>query len=469
LVALRPKANERGFTLVELLIVIAVLPLIVGALSLGLISVFSLQSGVSNRLGDTSDSQIVSSTFENDVQSAASVTTSAADPGGQCGPSGENQMLGLAWNTNASQGGYETIVSYAEVQNGTAWNLVRQYCSAGYSATPTSTTVISYNVEQPCTLSVTTACQEPPTVFDQSGPETNPLPWTAVLNSSSPANTVTKIEFALNEPNATEKSGAYQYTLAAVPVASTPVVSSGGSPINPATTAGCNFASPGTGQYASTMCLVDFSSLTGNNILAAESGCLEMSVNLPGGSTLYFCIAISGTQVAPSALPTWSNAFLGNSCSGSTSCTTGTPFYTGIAGEPALYQSGSGTTTITISNISVVNATGAAATGWEVIGADAESTDSGESISWTSDKPLSILNNDEPVDTASDPVGNACNNGAGLTESSNDLTVTCAVPSGVNIGLKTGTAMVWATTPDSWKTVLVGGGLQSMVFGLLLS
>lgn len=453
----------------ELIIVTAVLPIIVGALSVGLIAVFSLQSSVSNRLGDTSDSQVVSSTFENDVQSAASVTTTAGDTLGQCGPSSETQLLGLAWNTNTAQGGYQTIVSYAEVQNGSAWNLVREYCADGYSTTPTTSTVISYNVEQPCTATVLADCQEPPTVYDTTGEVANPLPWTAVIDNTTPSLNVTKVEFALAEPNSTEKGGAYQYTLAAVPAAATPLTSGGGSPITPATTSGCNFASPGTGEYASTMCLVDFSSLTGNNLLAAENGCLEMSVDLPGGATMYFCIGITGSTVEPSALPTWENAFLGNSCVGSSSCSTGTPFYTGIAGDPALYQTESGTTTITITNISVINASNVPATGWEVVGADAESTDAGESISWTSNKPLTILNNDESYDTQTDPVGNACNNGTGLTETTNDLTVTCAVPGNVNIGLKTGAAMVWATTPTTWTTTLVGGGLQAMAFGLLLS
>lgn len=465
----RREGPDEGFTLVELLIVVTVLPLIIGALSAGLIAVFSLQSSVSNRLGDTADSQVISSMFENDVQSAASVSTAPSDTAGQCGPSSQVQLLGLASNANVSAGGYETIVSYAEVLNGTSWNLVRQFCTAGYSATPNSSTVISYNLEQPCTSTVTSGCQEPPTIFETSGAVANPLSWTPVVNTSAPTQNVVKIEFALNAPNTTESGGAYQYTLAAIPAASTPVVATGGSPITPATTTGCNFASPGTGAYASTMCIVDFSSLTGNNMLAAEQGCLEMSVALPGGSTLYFCIGITGSTVAPAALPTWSNAFLGNSCAGSTSCSTGTPFYTGISGKPALYQTTNGVTTITISQFSVVNAQGVPATGWEVVGADAESTDAGESISWTSNTPLTILNNDEPYDTPSDPVGNACNNGAGLTETPSHLSVTCAVPSNVNIGLKTGTAMVWATTPKTWTTTLVGGGKEAMVFGLLLS
>lgn len=457
-----PENRDSGFTLVELLIVVAVMPLIVGALAVGLISVFSLQTSTSNRLGDTSDSQVVSANFESDVQSAAAITTAPNNTSAECGPSNEIQLLGLEWNPFPSGGGYQTVVSYADVEVGTTYSMIRYYCSSGFSNTPTSYSTVSFNIPQPCTATVTTNCQNPPTITPSASATAASQAWT-------PTTGVTKVEFALDEPNSTESSGGYLYTLAAVPQASAPVVSAGGSPITPATTTGCGFASPGTGTYASTLCLVDFSALTGNNLIAAEQGCLELAVPLPGGSTFYFCIGITGTQVVPAPLPTWQNAFLGNSCAGSTSCATGTPFYTGIPGDPALYQTGSGTTTITITQMTVENAQGVPATGWEVVSADAESTDAGESISWTSNTPLTIMNNDESYDTASDPVGNACNNASGLTETSNDLTVTCAVPGNVNIGLKTGTAMVWALTPKTMTVTLVGSGLQAMAFGLLLS
>ena len=455
-------SDEAGFSLIELVIVTTILPLIVGALSVGLLAVFSLQSSVSNRLANTGDSQIVSSNFENDVQSAAQITT-VSNYGytglDQCGPNTQVQLMGLEWNPQAS-GAYQTVVSYAEVQNGSTYSLVRQYCSSGFSTTPTSSTIISYNMPVACSATVTTNCQSPPTIYPTSN--------TAALTAWTSTQQVTKVQLKISEPNSTEPNGSFSYTLLAVPANSASVIATG-MPITPATTSGCGFASPGTGTYASTLCLVDFSFLIGNNLLAAQQGCLETSVPLPGGSTLYFCIGITGVPMLPSPLPTWQNAFLGNSCAGSSSCATGTPFYTGIPGDPALYQTGSGSTTVTISGITVINAQGLPATGWEAVGADAESTDQGESISWTASTPLTIINNGESYDSPTDPVGNACNGGAGLTESTNNLTVTCAVPSNVSVGLKTGTAMVWAATPKTFTTTLVGGGLEAMAFGLLLS
>jgi hypothetical protein len=185
---------------------------------------------------------------------------------------------------------------------------------------------------------------------------------------------------------------------------------------------------------------------------------------------MYFCIGITGSVIKPAPLPTWQNAFLGNTCSGSSNgnnCANGSPFYTGIAGDPAIYQTARGTTTVTFSQITVVNAQGLPATGWEVVGADAESTDVGESISFHASTPLTIINNGESYDTPSDPVGNACNSGAGLTQSPDLLTVTCA--GATTSVVKTGTTMVWAPMPQTFTTTLVGGGLEAMVFGLLLS
>jgi prepilin-type N-terminal cleavage/methylation domain-containing protein len=449
------RREENGFTLIELLIVVTILPLIVGALSAGMIAVFSLQSGVQNRLGDTGDSQAVEANFQTDVQGAASLTTAPNNSSAQCGSGA--QLLGVAWGPVTGQSyPYQYVVSYVEVASGSKWNLVRQYCSSGYSTTPTSSTIISYDV--PSGLAS-------PAVSLVSGAPSGTTPGTAWISTQY----VSGVSFPITEPNSN-----FSYTLDAVPAASTGV-SAQGKPLSPAATAGCGFATPGTGYYASTLCLIDFSALTGNNLLAATSGCLETSAPLPGGYTLYFCIGITGSPIAPSPLPTWQNAFMGNTCGGSTSCSTGTPFYTGIPGDPAIYQTASGTTTVTISNISVTTPLGGPATGWEVVGVDAESTDSNESISftagwpstWTGNTTLNILNNDESYDTPTDPVGNACNSGAWLTTSNGGQTVTCV---GLNTTyVKTGTTMVEATMPSTFTTVLVGGGLEAMACGLMLS
>ncbi len=74
----RAERLDEGFTLIELIIVIAILPIVVGALAVGIVSVLTLQTKVSNRLTDSGDAEVVAAHFQNDMQSAALITTSNA-------------------------------------------------------------------------------------------------------------------------------------------------------------------------------------------------------------------------------------------------------------------------------------------------------------------------------------------------------------------------------------------------------
>ena len=47
--------DEAGFTLIELIIVVAILPIVVGGITVALISVLSLQSSVADRLTGSGD------------------------------------------------------------------------------------------------------------------------------------------------------------------------------------------------------------------------------------------------------------------------------------------------------------------------------------------------------------------------------------------------------------------------------
>ncbi|HZC70207.1 MAG TPA: CshA/CshB family fibrillar adhesin-related protein, partial [Jatrophihabitans sp.] len=100
----------------------------------------------------------------------------------------------------------------------------------------------------------------------------------------------------------------------------------------------------------------------------------------------------------------------------------------------------------------VTDVGGNGVTGFALVGADAESTDNGESLTWTSDVNLESIN----------PVGTACGNGftgVGTT------TVTCV---GKTQG-KTGDAMLAAENPSFLTQQMVGGGLQGFAFGVLVS
>lgn len=205
-----------------------------------------------------------------------------------------------------------------------------------------------------------------------------------------------------------------------------------------ATAESCGFASPGTGTYASTLCWFDMSSYDATQAAAGQ----QFAVSIPGGYTLSFTITSSGGPIAAHAFPTYGGAYLGNN-----------GHYTGVPGKPALYQTQSGaTTTSSLTNITLTDKSGNSLTGFALVGADAESTDASESLSWHASSPISSLN----------PVGTACGGGfAGV----GTTTVTCTG----NGGAKTGDAIVAATNPSFFTQTMHGGGLEGFAFGVLLS
>ena len=483
-------------TLVELLITTLILPLVIGALAVGVIEVFKLQSGVSNRIGDTSDSQQVSAVFSNDIAGAQYITIdSSISPSTDCVPSGSaagyTRLLGLETNQNTTTGKFGVLTSYdrqtVTSSTGTTYNLVRLICNGYGVTTATSTTILAYDFSPTATPVITCAPNAPTSLTTSAIACSSSI----VANGWMSTESVSDVTFSVTEP-----ASGFTYNLAASPVnAISSTVT--GSPVSNSTTAKCEVALPNTGSLSSTLCFVDFSQLDNPSVLAsARSGsCQEMSVSVGNGNTLYFCLAISGTDIQPSVLPTYSQSFLGNSFClsnlGGTYANSSTclPFYTGIAGQPALYQvRQNGVTdqedTLTFTNIQVENSSGLAASGWHVVSADAESTDAGESITWTANTALTPICNGEFWDSCTtknshgnyDYFGNACLNDqatSGVVQNST-YSITCdGTISGENVtgGAKSGTAMVEATTPSTMTIQLSspGDGLEAASFGLSVS
>lgn len=455
---------DGGFTLIELLITILILPIIMAAIAAGLIAVLSIQGSVSNRVSDSADAQVTSANFVQDVQSAGKITTDGNAP--ECGTG--TQLLGL----QSTSGSSTVVITYAEVASGPSWLLVRDQCANGYSATPTEATTVSFDI--PSNLAAPLL-------------ETSVPAETTLVNANARAGwisvqPVTEVYFPITEP----LSG-YAYSLTADPAASAPPSTAGSPIVNPTNTS-CGFANTqnGTvnnGTYAATLCFVDFSAY--DAALAAAPACQEMIASIPGGDVLSFCMSESGNQpMIAATLPTYPEAFLGNTlpingvsqpfytglgCASNTSAesSSGAPETSCIS--PAMYQTNSGfgpTNTLNFTNITVTTPTGAPATNWLFVSADAETTDVSESIVWQSNQVLNLLNN-----TPTSPYGDTCNNlnnyngpqGLGTT------TVTCSSGNQETSATKTGTPMLDALTPTSMTITMKGGGLEGVAVGLLVS
>ncbi len=462
--ARRRRSGEGGFTLIELLICVTVIPIIAGALAAGLITVFSLQSGVSNRLGDSSDAQIIAASFTKDVQSASQITTdpTISSPKSSlpfCGSG--TLLLGLEWGSTTEAASY-----VEQLQTGTTYDLVRNDCANGPWTTPTGTTTLSYDVLPPCPIADTAATctslslQPAPVAYEGATVDT------AITTEIAPTVGITSLQFPIFEPKSS-----YTYHLSA-----TPASGSSTAPTNlgaPTSGASCGFALAGTGQYAATMCFLGFTqtdidnamSNSGHTCTAAtdpgQQG-TDVSADVPGGYVMTFCLTVTPGESQTSnpppvvAVPTpigggtcnpttstpckWGDLSNGEGFLGNDNQVNGvaTPFYAGIGCpvatptlvnnvvtssciDPALFQTNNGGNDgVTLSDIEVYDPEGNLATGYEIITADAETIDPGGSITWTSSLPAAkpLPFNLVPNFSSSD-LGNACNNVPTPTDADN--------------------------------------------------
>jgi hypothetical protein len=172
--------------------------------------------------------------------------------------------------------------------------------------------------------------------------------------------------------------------------------------------------------------------------------------------------------VAAASFPTYPEAFLGNN-----------RFYTvSNSQHPALYQQNSTvgkTTTVSIYNIEVSDTNdGAPATGWELVTGDAETTDAGESITWSTSNPNTPLN--LLPNTPTSPIGDACSNpvspsgltGVNLSTYVGSQTVECQSSTSDTLFPRSGTVMLESPSPTSLTVTMVGTGLEAMFLGILL-
>jgi prepilin-type N-terminal cleavage/methylation domain-containing protein len=270
-----PRKNDGGFTLVELLVVMVVMPMIVGAIAFGLITMFNLQGSVGARLAGSGDAQVVSSLYVRDVQSASKITT-APTSSPMCGSG--SQLLGLSWSSA------QTVVSYVTVttSTGPATYLERLECTLGNLTTPVTTTILSYDVQ---------SAQAPPTVACITG-----VSSCDTTGGWSDASKIATVTFTIYEP-----TSKYTYTLIAAPRAwvAGPGVSTGGVPYAPFTlaeTGACPSTVLSIGNNASLT--INVGTGTGNGVLSVYSPCTNSVVVGTNGSITAGAVVTNNTSLA---------------------------------------------------------------------------------------------------------------------------------------------------------------------------
>ncbi len=517
------------------MISVVILTLVIGAIAAALISVLSLSGSTTKSISDSADSQAVSANLTNDVQSAAEITTSPSTKFGtphnaSCGTG--IRLLGLQWNQVKGSTTFASDVSYLAVKRGNTWTLVRVECS-GRSPIPASSETVSSDICQPAGSPTENGCtrfQAPPSITPGTDTTAAKAAWISTEG-------VTGVKFSFTEPGSK-----YSYTLVANPIAANPA-NPAGSVVPPNTS--CGYGAAGTGTYAQQLCFVSFAAYNYAAAAYSTGKCQTMTAGITGTPfSLSFCLSVqAGTETtshggeAPPTSGSWKSSACRKSPAGSGSgvppppnppahpCTdpssadvvavplptyTSPPaseaflgnngFYTGVPGDPALYTYLEGTDiTFYFTNIKVLDQNGNPASHWQLVTGDAESTDAGESITWstcpatagggqqvtctgTPTPPFLSLIPNNPSSTPPDEYGNACMNpdytqdwlrsgslsvGGGSVFGPTDGAQEVECAAGVDED-KTGTVMLQAPEPTTLTVNMVGTGLQAIFLGFLL-
>lgn len=257
----------------------------------------------------------------------------------------------------------------------------------------------------------------------------------------------------------------------------------------------CNHATPGTGPYAETLCWIDFEGFTTayhrvslvplryESVLGSEFTAggrvlnwgnvhnWPVEVNLGGGYLLEALLDVTNDNVLTTyGKETEAQSFPGYGHLGSSD------FYGGLAGKPALYQRNGGETTVKLKNIQLTK-DGIALNDYSMVVADAESTDNGERIDWsTTGQGFTWLPNNPLPTTRADVLGNACDsiaypgwNTSTPTQEANCVSTTSVTRNGAPM-LATAPPVSgnFEITQEMTAPTVLSGASQGVAFGVIV-
>ncbi|MFC5729543.1 MULTISPECIES: GEVED domain-containing protein [Nocardioides] len=216
--------------------------------------------------------------------------------------------------------------------------------------------------------------------------------------------------------------------------------------------AGCGYGEGG--RYDDTICWLDMSTYDDTTARTADGQ--SMSVTLPGGYRLSYTIktrtadGYANAAVTSRAVPI------------ETRFAFATEAYENIPGRPSLYSSpapGTNGLDVELSNIRVEDPSGTALTSFAFVATDTEDNISGESLRWTSDKPLNHL--ETLYDQGSKGCKPATMTGFGTT------TVTCTGVGGAStLAEKSTSVLVSADAPTTFALRWVTPAQSGIAFGV---
>lgn len=210
---------------------------------------------------------------------------------------------------------------------------------------------------------------------------------------------------------------------------------------SPASAANCAYAtsqgSTGPSNWQ-TYCWLDFSGF--RDATARQASGQNFSYTLTDGTVMTFNLKVTGSSLVGSASPSWSGAAIGNTA------------FMGISGKPILYQTAAGTTSITISAITLTPPTSGSIANYMLVAADGESSNQGESLQFqTNGGSWQMLDQAGPISGASYPTYSGIGSTTFLENGAAGYV---------------GAYVVGSTNPGQVVSTLVGGGLQGVMFAV---
>jgi hypothetical protein len=190
-----------------------------------------------------------------------------------------------------------------------------------------------------------------------------------------------------------------------------------------------------------TYCWLDMTSY--NDATARSASGQAMSFNLSDGSVFNVTVktvSSAATGVTATAAPAWTGAAIGNTS------------FLSIPGKPIMYSANNASTiTLTLSGMSITPPAGAVAGSYMFIVADGESSNDGESLSYTTNGGnWQLLDLVPPISGALYPT---------YTNSGSTVAIT-------GVAGTVGGQIFGSTSPSTVSTTIVAGGLQGVMFAV---
>jgi prepilin-type N-terminal cleavage/methylation domain-containing protein len=152
----RQVANDDGFTLIELVVTILILAIIMGPLLASVVGGLISTQQSAQRTANSADQQVLASFFENDVQSATTVSVPAAGAAG-CSATG-TPVLQLNWVDPGDTGTGTTTNTIVYALNGPELDRVSCTSTGGAKTTSVVGAVSGTPVAMCTTAGTTAAC-----------------------------------------------------------------------------------------------------------------------------------------------------------------------------------------------------------------------------------------------------------------------------------------------------------------------